>query len=150
MNVRICKECIRNVLLLTVRNLAKTSRLPVSKVFTFKSFLYKNYFGSTKIQENEGFCQIRKEIWYMDFAYVDKLPKENKGKKLLLVCQVLFVRIVNTKGTKTKDSQETVKTFSYINTKRNRPKKIWVDKGPNLLERLKRFLLLRGYKFILV
>ena len=42
----------------SVRNLSKTSNLPVSKVrvFTFKVFLYKNFFGSTKIQENEGFC----------------------------------------------------------------------------------------------
>ena len=43
----------------SVRNLAKASRLPVSKVrqfFTFKGLLYKIYFGSTKIQENEGFC----------------------------------------------------------------------------------------------
>ena len=30
---------------------------------------------------------------------------------------------------KTKDSQETVKAFSSIITKRNRPKNIWVDKG---------------------
>ena len=30
---------------------------------------------------------------------------------------------------KTKDSQETVKAFSSMITKRNRPKKIWVDKG---------------------
>ena len=42
----------------SVRNLAKASRLPVSEVrqfLTFKGFLYKIYFGSTKIQENEGF-----------------------------------------------------------------------------------------------
>ena len=42
----------------SVRNLAIASRLPVSKVrvFTSEGFLYKNYFGSTKIQEKEGFC----------------------------------------------------------------------------------------------
>ena len=40
----------------SVRNLAKASRLPVSKVFTFKGFLYKIYSGSLRIQENEGFC----------------------------------------------------------------------------------------------
>ena len=42
----------------SVRNLAEASRLPVSKVrqFFFKGFLYKIYFGNTKIQQNEGFC----------------------------------------------------------------------------------------------
>ena len=45
----------------SVRNLAKASRLPVSKVRQlFKGFLYKLYFGSTKVQENDGFCSIQK------------------------------------------------------------------------------------------
>ena len=38
-------------------------------------------------------------------------PKENNGVKYLLVCQDLFDRTVNTNGMKTRDSQETVKTF---------------------------------------
>ena len=65
----------------------------------------------------------------MDLAYVDKLAKENNGVKYLLVRQDLFDRTVNAKGKKTKDSQETVKAFSSMITKRNRPKKISVDKG---------------------
>ena len=65
----------------------------------------------------------------MDLAYVDKLAKENNGVKYLLVRQNLFDRTVNAKGMKTKDSQETVKAFSSMITKKNRPKKIWVDKG---------------------
>ena len=65
----------------------------------------------------------------MDLAYVDKLAKENTGVKYSLVRQDLFDRTVNAKGMKTKDSQETVKTFSSMITKRNRAKKIWVDKG---------------------
>ena len=43
----------------SVRNLAKTSRLPVSKMrqfFTVKGFLYKIYFDNKEIHENEGFC----------------------------------------------------------------------------------------------
>ena len=43
----------------SVGNLAKASKLPVSKVrqlFLSKGFLYKIYFGCTKIQENESFC----------------------------------------------------------------------------------------------
>ena len=68
----------------------------------------------------------------MDLAYVDKLAKENNGVKYLLVRQDLFDRTVNAKRMKTKDSQETVKTFSSMITKRNRRKKIWVDKETEL------------------
>ncbi len=60
----------------------------------------------------------------MDLAYVNKLAKENNGVKNLLVRQDLFDRTVSAKRMKTKDSQETVKAFSTMITKRNRPKKI--------------------------
>ena len=58
----------------------------------------------------------------MDFAYVDKLAKDINGGNYLLVRQVLFDRTVYAKGMKTKDSQETVKTFSSINTKKTTEK----------------------------
>ena len=86
----------------------------------------------------------------MNLAYVDNLAKENSGVMYLLDLQDLFDRTVNAKGMKSKGSPETVKTFSSMITKRNRPKKIRVDRGPNLLERLKGFVLLRGYKFTLL
>ena len=75
----------------------------------------------------------------MDLAYVDKLAKENNGVKYLLVRQDLFDRTVNAKGMKTKDSQETVKVFSSMITKKNRPKKIWVDKGTEFAGAFKKF-----------
>ena len=65
----------------------------------------------------------------MNPAYVDKLAKENNGVNYLLVRQDLFDRTVNARAMKTKDSQETVKSFSSMITKRNRTKKIWVDRG---------------------
>ena len=74
------------------------------------------------------FARFKNEIWCMDLAYVDKLAKENNGVKYLLVRQDLFDRTKNAKGMKTKDSQETAKSFSSMITKKNRPKKIWVDK----------------------
>ena len=40
---------------------------------------------------------------------------------------------------KTKDSQETVKAFSSMITKRNRPKKNWVDKGTEFAGAFKKF-----------
>ena len=45
---------------------------------------------------------------------------------------------------KTKDSQETVKAFSSMITKRNRPKKIWVDKGTEFAGTFKKFCAAEG------
>ena len=41
----------------------------------------------------------------------------------------MFHRTANAKGMKTKESPETVKAFSSMITKKNRPKKLSVDKG---------------------
>ena len=75
----------------------------------------------------------------MDLVYVDKLAKENNGVKYLLVRQDWFDRTVNAKWMKTKDCQETLKAFSSLVTKKNRPKKIWVDKGTEFAGALKKF-----------
>ena len=45
---------------------------------------------------------------------------------------------------KTKDSHETVKAFSSMITKRNRPKKIWVDKGTEFAGAFKTFCTAKG------
>ena len=91
-----------------------------------------------------AFAGFRNAIWCMDLAYVDKLPKENNGVKYLLVRQDLFDRTVNAKGMKTKDSQETVKAFSSMITKKNRPKKIYVDKGTEFAGAFKKFCAAEG------
>ena len=75
----------------------------------------------------------------MDLVYVDKLAKKNNGVKFLLVRQDLFDRTVNAKGMKTKDSQQTVKVFSSMIKKTNRPKKIWFDNGTEFAGALKKF-----------
>ena len=80
----------------------------------------------------------------MDLAYVDKLAKQNNGVKYLLVRQDLFDRTVNANGMKTKDTQETVKAFSSMITKWNRPKKIWVDKGTEFAGAFKKFCAAEG------
>ena len=80
----------------------------------------------------------------MDLAYVDKLAKENNGVKYLLIRQDLFDRTVNAKGMKTKDSQEIVKAFPSMITKRNRAKKIWVDKGTEFDGAFKKFCTAEG------
>ena len=68
----------------------------------------------------------------------------------LLVRQDLFDRTVNPKGMKTKDSQETVKAFSSMITKKNRPKKIWVDKGTEFATAYKKFCAAEAIEFTLL
>ena len=75
----------------------------------------------------------------MDLAYVEKLAKDNNGVKYLPVRPDLFVRTVDAKGMKAKDSKETVKTFSKKITKKNRPRKIWVDQGTKFPGEFKKF-----------
>ena len=131
----------------SVRNLAKASRLPVSKVRQFlhsKDSFTKFTLAARKFKRMRAFARFRNEIWCMDLAYVDKLAKENNGVKYLLIRQDLFDRTVNAEGIKTKDSQETVKAFSSMITKRNRPKKIWVDKGTAVAGALKKFCTAEG------
>ena len=86
----------------------------------------------------------------MDLASVNKLPKEINGVKYLLVRQDLFDKTVTAKGLKTNDSQETVKAFSSMITKKNRQKEVWVDKGTEIAGVLKKFYAAEGYKFTLL
>ena len=58
----------------------------------------------------------------MDPAFVDKLAKDNNGVKYLLVRKDFFHKTIDEKGMMTKDSKETVKIFSKMIIKKNRPK----------------------------
>ena len=114
----------------------------MSKVRQFlhsKDSYAKFTLAARKFKRMRAFARFRSEIWCMDLVYVDKLAKENNGVKNLLVHQDLFDRTVNAKGMKTKDSQETVKAFSSMTTKKNRPKKIWFDKGTEFAGAFKKF-----------
>ena len=70
--------------------------------------------------------------------------KKNNGVEYLVVRQDLFDRTVNARGMKTKDSQETVKAFSSMTTKKNRPEKVWVDKGTEFAGAFKMFCAAEG------
>ena len=94
----------------------------------------------------KAFARLRNEIWCMDLAYVDKLAKDNNGVKCLLVRQDLFDRTVDTKGMKSKDSKETVRAFLSMITKKNRPRKIWVDKGTQFAGEFKKLCKAEGIK----
>ena len=131
----------------SVGNLAKASRLPVSMIRQFlhsKDSYTKITLAARKIQRMRAFARFRNEIWCMDLAYVDKMAKENNGVKYLLVRQDLFDRTVNAKRKKTKDSQETVKAISSMITRKNRPKKIWVDRETEVAGAFKRFCTSEG------
>ena len=76
----------------------------------------------------KAFARFENEIWGMDVASVDKLPKENISLQLLLIRQKLSDRTLNAKGMKTKNSQETVREFSTMITSKIRHNKMLVDK----------------------
>ena len=72
----------------SVLNLAKTSRLPVSKVRQFlysKASYTKFTLAARKFKRMRGFARFKNGIWCMDNAYVHKLAKKNNGVKYLLV-----------------------------------------------------------------
>ena len=137
----------------SVRNLAKFSRLTVSKLsqFLHSKASFTNFTLATrKFEGMRAFARFRNKIWCNDLAYVDKLAKENNGVKFLLVRRPLFISSVNAKGKKTKGSQETVKAFSSMITKRIDRKRFGLTRGSGLLERSKSFVLQRRYKFTLL
>ena len=68
----------------SVHNLAKTSRLPVSKVKQFlqsRASYTKFTLAARKFKKMRAFAKFRNEVWCMNLAYVDKLSKENNGVK---------------------------------------------------------------------
>ena len=100
--------------------------------------------AAQKFKRTRAFARFRNEFWCLNPAYVDKMAKENNGLNYLLVLQDLFDRTVNAKGMKTKDFQETVRAFSSMITKRNRPIKIWVDEGTEFAGAFKKFCTAEG------
>ena len=77
----------------------------------------------------KAITRFKSEVCCIDLAHVDKLAKDDNGLKYLLVREDVFDRTVDAKGMKTKNSKETVRVFLTMITRKNPPKKIWVDKG---------------------
>ena len=131
----------------SVRNSAKAAKLSPLKVreILHSKTSYTRFTQATrKFKRMRAFATFKNEIWCMDLTYVDKLTKDNNGGKYFLVRQDLFDRTVDAKGMKTKDSKETVKTFSKMITKKSRPKKIWVDQGTEFAGDFKKFCSAEG------
>ena len=124
----------------SVRNLAKAAKLFPSKVREFlhsKTSYTKFTQAIQKFRRLRTFARFKGEIWCTDLAYLIKLAKDNNGVKYLLVRKDLFDRTVNAKGMKTKDTKETVKTFSKMITKTKRPKKTWISQGTEFAGKFK-------------
>ena len=63
----------------SVHNLAKASRLPVSKVRQFlhsKDSYAKLILAARKFKKMRAFARFRNEFWCMDLAYVDKFLRD--------------------------------------------------------------------------
>ena len=124
----------------SVRNLVKASNLSVSmlrQLLLSKSSYTIFTLGTRKFKRMKAFARFKNEIWCMDLAYVYKLAKDNNGVKYLLVCQELFDRTVDAKGMKTKDSEETVRAFLTMITKKSSQKN-WGWQGNRNCRRVKK------------
>ena len=104
----------------------KISNLSVSKVrqfFHLKPSYIKFILAKCKFKRMKSFAKFKKEIWFLNLAYVDKLAKDKNGVMYLLVRQDLFDWTVDAKGVKTKDSKDTVHGLLTMITKTNGPQR---------------------------
>ena len=116
----------------SVRNLAKAAKLSPSKngEILHSKTSYTGFTQATrKFKRMRAFARFKGEIWCLDLAYVDKLAKYNNGVKYLLVRPDLFDGTVDARGLQTKDSKESVKTFSKMINEEKKPMKNCVDQG---------------------
>ena len=82
----------------------------------------------------------------MDFAYIDKLTKDNNGVKYLLVGQDVFDRTIDVKGMKRSCSKTTARALLTMITKNNWPEKFWVDNGRKFAEHSKKVCRAEGFQ----
>ena len=133
----------------SVRNCVKASNISVSKVGQFlhsKPTYTKLTLAPRKFKRIKAFARFKNENWCMDLTYLDKLAKDNNGLKYLLVPQDMFDRTVDAKRKKTKDSKEIVRAFLSMITKKNRPKKNWVDEGTEFAGEFKKLCKAEGIR----
>ena len=105
----------------SVRNLVKTSNLPVAKVRQIlhsKPSSTKFTLATRKFEGTKTFARFKNEIRCMDLAYVDKLAKNTNGAKYLPVHQDVSGRTVEANGLNRKVSKRTVRTFFIMITKK--------------------------------
>ena len=115
----------------SIKNLQKSTKLKPSKVKLFlegknahtKHKKYRKRFPTLKV-----IAYDINEIWSLDLAYVDKLAKENKDVKYLLVAVDCLSRYLRVEPLKSKYATTTADAFKKM-IKHKQPKKVWVDAG---------------------
>ena len=133
-------------------HLSESYKPIISKVKQFlhsKPSYTKFILAKRKLKKMEAFARFGNEFWCVDLAYIDKLTKDKDGVKHLLVRQDLFDGTVDAKalGMETEDSRKTDGEFLTMIAKKNRPMKIWVDKGTEFAGEFKKFCKARGKQF---
>lgn len=134
----------------SAKNLAAASGLPLS---TVKKFLhakdsYTLYHNATrKFKRQKVYARYINDIWCMDLAFVDKLSKENRGIKYLLVCVDIFSRFVRVQPMKNKYASTTKEAFQkFLKSTQPIPNYIWVDQGTEFSGDFKKFCDQKGIR----
>ena len=115
----------------SVKNLQRITNLKPSKVKLFlegkkaniKHKKYRIKFPTLKV-----IAYDKNKIWSLDLAHVDKLAKENKDVKYLLVAVDCLSRYLRVEPLKSKYATTTADAFRKM-IRNMRPKKVWVDAG---------------------
>ena len=85
----------------------------------------------------------------MDLASLDKLAKDHKRVKYLVVGQDLFDRTVDAKGEKQRTATKLLEQFQIGLQKRIDPRNFGLTQVQSFLESFKNFAAQQKYKFIL-
>ena len=115
----------------SIKNLQKSTKSKPSKVKLIvegknahtKHKKYRKRFPTLKV-----IAYDINEIWSLDLAYVDKLAKENKDVKYLLVAVDCLSRYLRVEPLKSKYATSTADAFKKM-IQSKRPKKVWIDAG---------------------
>ena len=89
----------------SVQNIQKASGLPNLKVYVFlcrKNSYTKFRQAIRHFKRLPAFLKSISEIWCLDLAFMDKLSEFYKGVKYLLICVVVFSRLVRVQSMKSK------------------------------------------------
>ena len=101
----------------SARNLQATSKMPKAKIDTF---LQQKDAHTKYRQIQRKFPRLKviayeiNEIWSIDVAYVDKLPKYNNGVKYLLVAVDVLSRFLRVVPMRSKSAPDAAKAFEKM------------------------------------
>ena len=117
------------------KRLKDFSKLPMTKVKMYletKASFTKNRAQRLNFPRLKVIVNDLNEIWSLDLAHVDKLAKNNRDVKYLLVAVDCLSRYLRVEPLKTKKATETAKAFRNV-IKHKQPQKVWVDDGTEFL-----------------